>query len=1139
VNELKPAIVRILGNAGRIAGAGFLAGKRTIVTCAHVVAEALSIASTGPDAPSSGVSLDFPLVMPGTVIAANVVMWLPVRNGDQKAAASATPEDIAVLELLCDPPDGCYPVRVVDAADVWDHTFRAFGFPASYDAGVWASGLLRDKQSDGWVQIEDTKGTGYFVSPGFSGTPVWDEMENGVVGIAVVADRRAEVRAAFLIPVRALLSVVPALLAKPEEPPPQVVAPIEAPNAILSFWTDLDPDFRGFHGADRRSPGYRPGVLLIFITSESATDTWDELPAAVLAAARIDLDVLSVRYPLVKTSAKSVAEAAAALRTLISTSFGAYRHHLYVEDDADLVLKRMFLVDAADLMETPSIPFLNETRLTCLCRTIISVTDVHNDGELAESIAGAFRDHVAQYESVGLPTPEIVQSPAVLLRKADAEPARRQTGRTDSNARYASPPKPLTAFIAQRLSQFQSCAAAAIARQTIVRTCAMDPQVRRLFGEEDESLSVDMSDGQAALCHRLTAMANTPTPQNVCVMTGNAGVGKSVLLRFVARRLATILLRGTKRAALPLFFPLSQFKLLAPDPDPEIVWKRLCDESVAWVNEMLLANASEDERERPELITIDQAWVHKQLRITPTMLIFDGIDEFILNHPSLSLTDFAALLRYLRTEFKDNTELFIVAAIRSSARDVTLIAEEESDVLTLRGMAVAEAADMFPSAAKLIATTSDAAVQELLLTPLILSSLEKSGLKLRPENYLNRAALIQAALSAIIASLNRAWTGTPYPISAWINALSLVAWLQYCELRGEIDDHHVAEYAERSMAAWNGEARGDGGSELMTAFKILMDPASRAMLLNHSIFFPVRASSYRVKHKEWGDYLVSRYAILCIRNFRFDDLAARAMNHDIYIMAGQQLQESDTDATTVQALVARSSGGGRFLIIGNFAQMLGDSFAPLTGDVLDREILGKLDLFPPVVKFAMLSALSSRMLLDDPKDPWVAHFRPVLLRTLAERVNDGADNVLIRSMCWCFLRAMNATTRPWPQLWQSEQQSVEALLMIASAQGDHFTANEIQRSIQAAFMRIQSYACEIPSRIISTAHYLYPLALAYSRDVPLDRTVVAELPSLLRDLRLDLAYRTHPIAEIGMIWARCKELNGAHLAEAVVVGRVS
>jgi len=89
------------------------------------------------------------------------------------------------------------PARLVTADDLWGHTFRAFGFPSGYDEGVWASGQLLEKQAAGWVQIEDMKLTGYFIEPGFSGTPVWDEQVEGVVGMVVAVETRPNVRAAL------------------------------------------------------------------------------------------------------------------------------------------------------------------------------------------------------------------------------------------------------------------------------------------------------------------------------------------------------------------------------------------------------------------------------------------------------------------------------------------------------------------------------------------------------------------------------------------------------------------------------------------------------------------------------------------------------------------------------------------------------------------------------------------------------------------------------------------------------------------------------------------------------------------------------------------------------------------------------
>ena len=160
--SLNSAIVRIHTTDGRIVGAGFLVSQRQILTCAHVIDDALGRPRNTPEMPQAEVHLDFPLVAPDQQLAARVVCWQPVHPDGGGS-------DVAGLELVDEPPAGAAPVRLVKAEEPWGHPFRAFGFPASYDNGVWASGRMLGREATGWVQIEDVKQTGYFVALGRSG----------------------------------------------------------------------------------------------------------------------------------------------------------------------------------------------------------------------------------------------------------------------------------------------------------------------------------------------------------------------------------------------------------------------------------------------------------------------------------------------------------------------------------------------------------------------------------------------------------------------------------------------------------------------------------------------------------------------------------------------------------------------------------------------------------------------------------------------------------------------------------------------------------------------------------------------------------------------------------------------------------
>jgi WD40 repeat protein len=198
---LERAIVRLRDPHGRVVGAGFLVSRQEILTCSHVVDRAVGLDTASGDTSPGGqaeITLDFPFVPTNRDLLARVVAWLPAQ--DDGAG------DIAGLQLMDPAPTDARPVRLVSAREVWGHPFRAFGFPAGYDDGVWASGVLRGRQAAGWVQLEDVRSTGYRVERGFSGTPVWDDELAAVVGMAVAADARPDVRVAYLLPTETLVA---------------------------------------------------------------------------------------------------------------------------------------------------------------------------------------------------------------------------------------------------------------------------------------------------------------------------------------------------------------------------------------------------------------------------------------------------------------------------------------------------------------------------------------------------------------------------------------------------------------------------------------------------------------------------------------------------------------------------------------------------------------------------------------------------------------------------------------------------------------------------------------------------------------------------------------------------------------------
>ncbi|MFF4078901.1 trypsin-like peptidase domain-containing protein [Streptomyces sp. NPDC001777] len=210
--------VRIFSVHGDVAGAGFLIAADLVCTCAHVVEEALDLPAPTGEAPGGSVSLDFPLLSARPSARASVVSW---RHGRA---------DVALLRLDR-PVEGARPAGLVDGTGVWEHPFRAFGHPEGADHGVWVRGTLRAGMAAGLLQMEAHL-PGPRVTEGFSGSPVWDGTQGGVVGMTVAAHRGEST--AYLLPSADLID--------------EHIMPARCPFRGLEPFTEEQSQF--FHGRD-------------------------------------------------------------------------------------------------------------------------------------------------------------------------------------------------------------------------------------------------------------------------------------------------------------------------------------------------------------------------------------------------------------------------------------------------------------------------------------------------------------------------------------------------------------------------------------------------------------------------------------------------------------------------------------------------------------------------------------------------------------------------------------------------------------------------------------------------------------------------------------------------------------------------
>ncbi|MFB8038678.1 trypsin-like peptidase domain-containing protein [Streptomyces sp. NPDC056004] len=202
---LNAAVARVRGENGTIAGAGVLLTPDRVLTCAHVVSDALERERHISVTVGTTVLIDFPLAdsAGSQVFIAEVEQWIPE---EPKHCG-----DVAVLRLR-DPVPGTCPLPMADSEKPSGRQVRVVGFPDGELGMTWHRGVLSGKSSGDWIQLSRADTRTVHVTGGFSGSPVWDDELGAGVGIVVAAEgKRDDTQQAFAISVKAMLRRLPDL----------------------------------------------------------------------------------------------------------------------------------------------------------------------------------------------------------------------------------------------------------------------------------------------------------------------------------------------------------------------------------------------------------------------------------------------------------------------------------------------------------------------------------------------------------------------------------------------------------------------------------------------------------------------------------------------------------------------------------------------------------------------------------------------------------------------------------------------------------------------------------------------------------------------------------------------------------------
>ncbi|HEY9628106.1 MAG TPA: trypsin-like peptidase domain-containing protein [Coleofasciculaceae cyanobacterium] len=206
VDDYERAIARIFDNQGHVIGTGFLVAPGYVLTCAHVVLQAIGIAKekfAEYEEQPQRISLDFHVLASGQPIEADVVAWLPY---------SLESGDVAVLKLRTSEPEGAKPIPLdeVSRAEVENDEHSAYGFGNNVGG---RSDAYRPKTTVAGGRFQLCKvgdANDETIQPGFSGSPVWNGARKRVIGMVATAfvPKDEQKSKAYVIPTKELRPVL-------------------------------------------------------------------------------------------------------------------------------------------------------------------------------------------------------------------------------------------------------------------------------------------------------------------------------------------------------------------------------------------------------------------------------------------------------------------------------------------------------------------------------------------------------------------------------------------------------------------------------------------------------------------------------------------------------------------------------------------------------------------------------------------------------------------------------------------------------------------------------------------------------------------------------------------------------------------
>jgi 2-hydroxy-3-keto-5-methylthiopentenyl-1-phosphate phosphatase len=945
------------------------------------------------------------------------------------------------------------------------------------------------------------------------------------------------------------------------------------------FW---NRELLGNHFLHLASVRANKSVLIVFIPGfqEHVTSAWGDFPEKLVSHLKEGCDVLACHYEL--NAEKSLAYVTKSITELIKKESSKYMHLFFVTRGMGSTIAKSILMDEVSEIERiiaanpqnllPAIvgktrglyqidPSSNNLHTSVFfdTKSFLQTKLAKIKGKAgAAQIKDEFASLNARVESEeandklflfidnkDLPVPSFI---SFKREYKDDSPnkIRLFASRNLSSALIIKEDK-LVSKISDKVNYYFSMEMAT-AYLTYRRSYWLDSNVSLVSDEfTTDNASTDWSttrNSQNVVFDKLKGIVNDSN-QNRVILTGAAGVGKSFVIRRYARFRSKLFIQGDSSYDFCLFIAMQQISVdkahlndFLQDNSPEGGWKYL-SKYLSHLFYEILTDANEervfdqkylgnDENHWEKTYQPDDDWFLDKIVDNKIVLVLDGVDEFLINNPAISIQSFNNLLK------KVNSSSKIVLGVRNTLPAKEDLSLTDTHVLEILPLTVKNAEERFPGIEKIIENISKSNMGHLILTPLILYRLGPMLKSLDSKAINSRTSIFIAALKSIILQSN---LPDEYSVNDWLQALSIISWVFYKENLGAVKLDKVQREVEDLKLRWS-VLNHENSHCFEQGLSILENKELLSKLTSRTIFLSIGKNLVRFVHREWQDILVTDYLTHCVLAENQGDLSPRVFGKQIYIDSAEVLNSklNELGVKLEVSWVDRVLKGANHVVLTNLVSTIGNGIVEITQpafSALSKPILD--ETCAEGLRMVFLSAFGNRILRNHPDDRSAFLLRKLLIKLYYEayKQHEISTHVISASMSWFYLKVLNQKVADMKgfELVANEDAGIkiaaDSEVLWTDTDGE-ISVSASQRAFQFGAANYPLIVKSLPHEEISLTHYLYLVCAAVNSGsadpdiLPLVRAIFSDSSGLRK--RIDQFQFEELKAIFHSSYLACKEV---------------